>query len=126
MFLPELPALKHKLEADLTTKVLEWFRVNHKESCCLEIKATTKNTIPVGALAIHQKLALSAASSAQGIIHKLTDEARRKQPFDAFQLVNSPAYIVCCFKTHGYCLVFDHAGWDGARYEDEGLFRIDL
>jgi hypothetical protein len=100
--------------------------VNHHSSCAFEIKSTNKNTIPKSALLDHQYLALKDANSSHGLIHKLTDEARRQNPMDGFQLVNVPAYVIACFPTHGLCLVFDIDDWRGARYDDEAMFKIKL
>ena len=102
--------------------------MNHSKSCVLEIKATKDNTIPLKALQDHQKLALQDANSSRGLIHKLSDESRRQQPFDVFQVVNVPAYVVACFSKHGHCLVFDINDWHGARFDDEVnvLFKISL
>lgn len=105
---------------------MEWFQKNHHSSCAIEIKNTKKNTIPKKSLQEHQYLALRDANGPQGIIHKLSDEARRKQPFDSFQLVNVPAYVVACFSTYHYCLVFPIDQWNGAHYEDDALYRIDI
>lgn len=94
--LPSLPRVIRKKEASITPKVLTWFRENHKGSCAIEIKVAKGNSLPASALAPHQHAALMAASRG-GIVHKLSDEARRRQPFDAFMLQGVPAYVVVVF-----------------------------
>lgn len=116
--LPELPQLKKKKEAKVTPRVLEWFRKNYHSSCAIEIKNTTKNTIPKSALKEHQMLALKDSKSFNGLVHKLSDESRRQQPYDAFMLKNADAYVVACFSKHGYCLIIDIDQWQGAKYTD--------
>lgn len=124
--LPELPRTLKKKEAKITPKVIAWLKANHHSSCAFEIKSSDGNTIPRSALKPHQKLALQDANSHHGIIHKLTDEARRQQPFDGFQLIEVPAYVIACFPKHGFCNVYHIDSWQGAWYGDEGLFKIML
>ncbi len=124
MELPPLPKKLNKREAHVTPSVLKWFKENIKESCAIEIKATSKDTIPEKALAPHQRLALLAASG-DGITHKIADN-RTRLPFDAFMLKHAPAFVVACYTKHGICLVFDINEWKGARYDDEAKFKIDL
>ncbi len=66
----------------------------------------------------HQLLALKDAQSSRGLIHKLSDESRRQQPFDSFMLKNADAYVVACFSSHGFCLMVPVAEWQGTRYDD--------
>ena len=123
--LPNLPRKLHKREADITPKILAWFRKNHKQSCAIEIKASTGDTIPRSALAPHQRAALLAAMG-QGITHKLSDEARRRQPFDAFMLAGVEAYVVCAFTKRGIALVMPVHWFDGARYDSPAMFTIPI
>ena len=114
--LPELPKILKKGEAKVSTQVLSWFKKNHPSSCALEIKNTTKNTIPKSAVLPHQLLALKDSKSSNGLIHKLSDESRRQQPYDAFMLKNADAYVVACFSKYGYCLMIPVDEWNGAKY----------
>lgn len=92
----------------------------------MEIKATEGNTITKSSLQDHQKLALQAAKGPKGLIHKISDASRVRQPFDAFYMVEAKAFVVACFTSHGVCLVFDVDDWEGARYDDSALFTIKL
>lgn len=58
------------------------------------------------------------AASSEGIVHKLSDEARRQQPFDAFLLKEVPAYVVACFTARHarVCYLIDANEWSGARF----------
>lgn len=116
--LPELPKVLQKKEASVTPKVLAWFKVNHSKSCAIEIKNTIKNTIPKSALQPHQLLALKDSQSSVGLIHKLSDESRRQQPYDSFMLKNADAFVVACFSKYGYCLTIPVGEWQGAKYTD--------
>lgn len=115
--LPELPRQLKKREADVTPRVLEWFRANYSGSCALEIKATSGNSIPASAVLPHQKLALWDVALRGGIVHKLSDEARRKQPFDAFCLKGCPAYVVACFTTYHTCYLIPIQEWKGIKID---------
>ena len=61
-------------------------------------------------------LALKDSKSFNGLVHKLSDESRRQQPYDAFMLKNADAYVVACFSTHGYCFIIPVEDWQGANY----------
>ncbi len=111
--LPELPKTRKKREADLTPRVLQWFRENHSPSCAIEIKATYGLRLAARVLQPHQKAALLDAASGRGIVHKLSDEARRQQPFDAFKLASVPAYVVACFTRNRTCHIVPVARWVG-------------
>lgn len=125
--LPNLPRTIRKREAKITPIILDWFRKNHDGSCAIEVKQTNGNSIPASALLPHQRAALIAASGT-GIVHKLSDEARRRQPFDAFMLCDADAYVVVAFLKYKYALVYPIDAWGihGARYDDEGVMRIPL
>ena len=122
--LPDLPKKRNTREADLTPKVLKWFRENHVGSCAIEIKASAGTRIPASALAPHQRLALEAAAK-QGIVHKIADN-KAKNPFDAFMLKGVPAYVVACFTHHRVCLVIPVDKWSGATPDHKSSFVIDL
>jgi hypothetical protein len=109
--------------------VIAWLKANYHSSCVFEIKSATAsspNTVRAKALEDHQKLALQDAKSPRGLIHKISDESRRQQPFDGFYVVSVPAYVIACFPKHGTCLVYDVDQWEGCRYDDEALFKIDI
>ena len=99
--LPPLPKKLNKREANVTPKIIKWFKENYPESVALEIKSTNTNSIPRSAVKDHQLAALLAASSLQGMSHKLSDEARRQQPFDAFILKATKSFVVAHFSAHG-------------------------
>ncbi len=113
--LPNLPRKLRKREADITPKILDWFRKHHNACAAIEIKATDGHSIPASALMPHQKAALMQAAG-KGITHKLSDEARRRQPFDAFMLKGVPAYVVAVFTTHRVAYAFPIHLWRGARH----------
>lgn len=69
----------------------------------------------------HQKAALLAASRG-GIVHKISDEARRQQPFDAFKLSGVQAYVVACFGKECTAIRVEH--WNGASMETRGEFSF--
>lgn len=110
----------------MTPIVLDWFRTSFPFSCAIEIKATKNNTIPESAVQVHQRLALEASSSSDGLTHKISDASRIRQPFDAFQLKNVSAFVVACFTEHGKCLVIPIDDWKGARYDDQAPFVIPI
>ncbi len=113
---PELPRVLKKREADVTPKVLAWFREKHKKIAVFEIKATDSNSIPQSALAPHQRAALIKASTGT-LVHKLTDASRTRQPFDAFCVSLCPAYVVAVFPTHKVAYVITVGKWTGASYK---------
>lgn len=126
MNLPDLPVIRKKREAGITPKVLAWFHMNHPDSCVIEIKVAKGKTIPESALLPHQRLALLAASG-KGLTHKLSDEARRQQPFDAFHAVGVKAYVVACFLDRPRVgLAIDVKKWRGAHRGTSCDFTIDL
>jgi hypothetical protein len=92
----------------------------------LEIKATKKNTIPASALLPHQKQALIAVQTPQGLTHKLSDIGRIRQPFDAFQFRNAKSFIIVCFLTQKVYLAIDPKKWNGANPNTPAVFKIKL
>lgn len=98
--------------------------MNFPFSCAIEVKQTKGNTIPYGQVMDHQRLALLACKN--GFTHKLSDAARIRQPFDAFQLVNAQGFVVACFINHNVCLVIPIDEWKGARYDDRAPFTIPI
>ena len=126
----ELPDLNRKLkkrEAEITPRVLDWFRKNYPFSCAIEIKATKKATIPASALLPHQLQSLLAVQSEAGLTHKISDIGRIRQPFDAFQLKNAQSFGVCAFLSHKLCFAFDPKSWNGASINSrDQIFSIPL
>lgn len=117
MNLPDLPKKRKKREADITPKVLAWFRDNHNGSCAIEIKATAGDSIPMAALAPHQRTALLAASGSVGVVHKISDQSRGSKPFDAFMLSGIPAYVVAVFPKRSVAYAITINKWHGARFD---------
>lgn len=117
--LPELPKLKKKREANITPLVLSWFRENYPGSAAIEIKATDKMSIPASAVLPHQRAALMdvCGGKSGGLVYKISDEARRQVPFDAFQLQHAGAFVVACFTDPKIrrCLIYDIREWKGAK-----------
>ncbi len=71
----------------------------------------------------HQKAALLDVANA-GIVYKISDEARRQQPFDAFKLSYARAYMVCVFDRE--CVVIDVRDWKGGYKGMVGLYRFSV
>lgn len=117
MNLPDLPKRRTKREADVTPRVLDWFRSHHNGPCAIEIKATGDNSIPRSALEPHQRTALLAASTPSGVVHKISDQSRGSKPFDAFKLSGVPAYVVAAFTKKGIAYAIPVSDWRGARFD---------
>lgn len=119
--LPELPRKLRKREADHTRAVLEWFKENYLGGCVvIEIKYSSGNSVPRRAVLPHQIAALTAANSGRGLVHKLSDEARRQQPFDAFLMRSCDAFVVCVFggsRGVGVCHAVPVRMWGGIKRE---------
>lgn len=125
--LPDLPRKLNKREADITPRILDWFRDSYPYSVAIEIKVTKKNTIPRSALLPHQLKSLLDAQSGHGITHKISDIGRIRQPFDAFQLKNAHSFVVCAFLNHKLCFAFDPKQWKGASiHSTNQIFSIPL
>ncbi len=124
--LPTLPRKLKKREADITPRILAWFRENHEASCAIEIKATDTRSIPESALAPHQRAALLQAKKGT-LVHKISDAGRMRVPFDAFMLTIVPAYVVAAFTgKERTALVFHVEDWRGATPESRCAWRINL
>lgn len=125
--LPDLPMKRVKREAEITPKVLQYFRENYKGSCALEIKATLRRTIPKSALESHQEAALYAAASGT-LAHKISDAGHVRNPFDAFVLSGVPAYVVACFlhADDRIALAIPIEKWQGATPTTDCAFSIAL
>lgn len=84
------------------------------------------NTVPEKALEPHQRKALLEARNSS-LVHKISDVGHIRLPFDAFMLHEADAFVVACFKSHGYALVYDVADWKGCRYTSgDYKYKIDL
>jgi len=94
--LPDLPRILAKKEASVTPAILKWIRENGPPSFLFEIKVCRGKSLPASAVLPHQKLALLAASGG-GIVHKISDEARRKQPADGFKISFARGYVFVAF-----------------------------
>ena len=83
-----------KREAEwTTTKFRKWIKKNPLISAPIEIKLTTKDSIPFSAVAEHQLDALLACKSDKGFLWKIPDFGFTN-PFDCLYYRNSPAFIV--------------------------------
>ncbi len=117
MQLPDLPRSGgKKREAGCTPAVLAWFRLNHKTSAAIEIKATATNSIPESALEPHQRKALTDAQN--GSLEWKIPDLGRRNPFDAFMLKGVSAYVVACFTKKGMCYVIPIDRWRGASGDE--------
>lgn len=123
---PDLPRVLKKREADLTPKILQWFRTSYPFSVALEIKVTKTGSIAKSALQDHQLKALLAVQSGAGLTHKLSDAGHLRQPFDAFQMKNTHSFVVCVFLTSKVCLAINPNKWNGATPTTLATFAIPL
>ena len=126
MELPNLPQIKNKREANITPKVLKWFKANYPDSVALEIKSTATNSIPASALKPHQLSALLAVQTDSGLTHKIADTGHVQLPFDAFMLKHANSFVVACFTKRGVCLAIDPNEWNGANLATNCAFRFDI
>jgi hypothetical protein len=92
----------------------------------VEVKATKSNTIPFNAVKPHQLLALKAARSKVGLVCKMSDASRIRQPADFWMLKNAQSFVVACFLKERICLAIHPDKWDGARVDSECEFKMDL
>ena len=84
------------------------------------------NTIPEKALEPHQRKALLEARNGS-LVHKISDVGHIRLPFDAFMLRKTDAFVVACFKRHGFALVVPVEDWKGIRYTSGAYkYKIDL
>jgi len=83
-----LPKKRKTKEADITPRVLAYFRDNYPYSVALEIKIKGNKPLP------HQKVAL-AQVNAGTFSYKLPDMGKRN-PFDAVVLKNAQGLLVTC------------------------------
>lgn len=99
-------------------------RSHYSGTCAFEVKVCKKGAkrIPESALKPHQKAALMDAASKSGIVYKLTDEARRQQPFDGFKLAGVEAYVIVCFDDIRIGIRVQD--WCGATRETVGAFTF--
>lgn len=83
-----LPKKRARKEADVTPRVVKWFRENYANSVALEIKVGKNRALP------HQRAALCAVQDGM-FSYKIPDQGARN-PFDAFVLYNADAFLVTC------------------------------
>jgi hypothetical protein len=110
----------------VTPKVLKWLKTAYHSSVGFEIKASSGNSIPASALEDHQIQALLDAESDTGLIHKISDESRRRKPMDGFLLKRAISVVVACFPKWGVCHVIPVQNWNGARFDMKGTKIIEL
>jgi hypothetical protein len=89
---------------------------NYPFNVALEIKATSTNTIPKSALKDHQRKALLAVRTDEGLSYKIPDVGHVRLPFDAFQLKKTHSFVVACSTKKGLCLVVHPDKWDGVKF----------
>lgn len=84
------------------------FGKRNKISGVFELKFCKGKSLPFKSVAEHQEQALLAATTEDGLYHKITDSPffkdpkgrmrfTKPKPFDCFYLQYTPAYIVICF-----------------------------
>lgn len=124
--LPDLPRTLKKREASITPRILDWFQNNYHLSCALEIKVTKTGSIAKSALLPHQLQSLLQAQTKDGIVHKISDIGRIRQPFDSFVLKNAQSFVICAFLNHKVCLAINPNKWNGATPTTQATFAIPL
>lgn len=80
-------------ESDRTTLFLKWARVNISHSFVFEAKICKEKSLPFVAVKEHQENALLHARNGH-FSYKIPDVGFDQKPFDGFQIVNQPAYVV--------------------------------
>lgn len=122
--LPPLPRILKKREQSVTPKINEWMKKNAPPCSAWEIKVAKGNTVPKKAVLDHQLLALRSIAIGKVVVHKISDESRRRQPFDAFKLSGVPTYVVCYFPKEKTAIAVDSLQWQGASASTQGVFRF--
>lgn len=124
--LPNLPRILKKKEASITPRI-NAFMAQYAPPCCAwEIKTVKGSSCPKKAVLEHQIRALRAVMSPAGVVHKLSDEARRQQPFDAFKIASASAYVVVHYQKHKTCIVYDAGSWNGATIDSPCVWRFKI
>lgn len=83
-----------KREANFTTTFRHWLRANPRPSAAFELKQTTSDSLPFGAVQPHQLDALEAARGNTGLLYKAPDDSRGIKPCDLLYLRFSEAFVV--------------------------------
>jgi len=125
MKLPELPRVLSKKEANITPRINAWMALNAPACCAWEIKVVKGNTCPKNAVLPHQLAALKAVMGS-GITYKISDEARRQVPFDAFKMSFARAFVVVYYQKHKTCKVYLASEWSGASASSPSVFTFVL
>lgn len=107
-------------EKDIQSKL----KSKHTLHGVFELKLCKTRSIRFDAVKEHQIDALTAASSGEGLYHKISDsfiaDKKRgtrfptKKPFDFVYLTNTPAYVVICFyvpRRRKTCYYIDIMDW---------------
>jgi hypothetical protein len=90
-----------KREALFTTKFRKWLEYHIRQNksfdyaAAIEVKVTTKKSIPFGAVKKHQVEALRAVK--RGVFIQKIPDAGWQNPFDLFALCGQKAYVVLAF-----------------------------
>lgn len=80
-------------EACRTTLFLKWSRVNINYTFVFEAKICKEKSLPFIAVKEHQENALLRARNGH-FSYKIPDAGFDQKPFDGFQIVNQPAFVV--------------------------------
>ncbi len=124
--LPPLPKKLKKREADVTPKILAWFK-RKQITAVFEIKATAGHSIPRSALLPHQQAALELAAKGT-LVHKISDAGHVRTPFDGFSVTKVSAFVCVAFTAFGEAYIIPVKDWNGARVgvRPPNALRIDL
>lgn len=87
-------------ERDFQTEFTKWLKYRHYKTGAYELKLTKNTSLPFNALARHQRDALYHAKHGH-VVFKIPDDSVGQKPFDAFMLVNVPAYVAVMFYERG-------------------------
>lgn len=96
--------MKKKREAEFGVLFRHWLKSTAMISAAFELKQTTSNSLPFGAVKDHQIDGLSAAASRKGILFKIPDDSRGIKCFDYFYLRHSLAFVVIKYPKF-FCLI---------------------
>src|SRR3990167_3383382 len=89
-----------KIEQKFTTEFRKWLMVNLKQTGAYEIKIAHGKSLPFASVKEHQIQALYHAK--HGTISFKIPDCGFQNPFDLFQLVQVPAYIVVRFESKNF------------------------
>ena len=80
-------------EAHKTNLFMKWSRARFNETFAFEAKICKKSSLPFIAVKPHQESALKVVKDSC-FNHKIADTSLSPLPFDGFQMVKQPAYVV--------------------------------